>query len=777
MLGSRKLEGPSQENSAHISPLESLLHRAWLRTHKPKLRKSITSAPPTDVSVGKRESSQASLPVLSELVSGQVSNEDGQDQLYFHKSRLDASASFISRFVLPELKCYSQKTYIPKSVSTEQWIYRLPGVRYGLSQGLKSLSGSSTGLSRNRSSTVSQVSGVTQSEVSGSDSVDSEEHTQPLASYLEGILTEENLEEENTMLCKTSAYQGIAKEISDLIGLEVPTDPDGSDVNSDRHWADVESHYTEEELRIVEKSSAYEAMTKEIAELISPPHSDVHDALSAESSNEVYVSKSDFKPTMELAARKMIEAYTCMLSKHMADMSINTDNEDSKNRVANTDGLNSSLLIYFDEDWRIYLHNLNQNFTPSSNFDFNMLLCGASLGSKTLEDNAVATTSGGSLTELLYKCALAVSQGDARNATDLLAELRLKSSNQGNPTQRMAHYCMEALVARMSKTGEQLYNVIMNSGPSDARLFKAIRLYLENCPYIKLAHFFAIKALLDACEGATRIHLVCYGICYGVEYPSFIQQLSLRGGKLPHLRMTVIDSASPGDDPASKLHETGRRLTAFAKDVNLPFEFVGLAGNWESFTARDMNLRDDDVLLVYSVGLHRLLDASVVASSPREVVLRRIRSINPKVFVMVTLNGGYNAPFFMTRVRECVKFFSAMYEGMEMCMPRDDPDRIIIEREIFGLEIMNIVACEGRTRVERAEPYRQWHNRLQRIGFTQLPLNPIVYSKITSMMSAYHKDYGVGEDNGWFLMGIRNQIIKCCSAWEAKTSVSLRPIL
>lgn len=96
--------------------------------------------------------------------------------------------------------------------------------------------------------------------------------------------------------------------------------------------------------------------------------------------------------------------------------------------------------------------------------------------------------------------------------------------------------------------------------------------------------------------------------------------------------MTVIDSASPGDDPASKLHETGRRLTAFAKDVNLPFEFVGLAGNWESFTARDMNLRDDDVLLVYSVGLHRLLDASVVASSPREVVLRRIRSINPKVY-------------------------------------------------------------------------------------------------------------------------------------------------
>ena len=97
--------------------------------------------------------------------------------------------------------------------------------------------------------------------------------------------------------------------------------------------------------------------------------------------------------------------------------------------------------------------------------------------------------------------------------------------------------------------------------------------------------------------------------------------------------MAGIDYAYPGNDPALKINETGSRLAEFAKSYNVPFEFVALAGNWESFTARDMNLRDDEVLAVCSDRLHNLLDESVMATSPRELVLRRIRSMNPKVLI------------------------------------------------------------------------------------------------------------------------------------------------
>lgn len=148
-----------------------------------------------------------------------------------------------------------------------------------------------------------------------------------------------------------------------------------------------------------------------------------------------------------------------------------------------------------------------------------------------------------------------------------------------------------------------------------------------------------------------------------------------------------------------------------------------------------------------------------------------------QVFVVVGPNAGLNAPFFMTRFREAVKHYSAIFEGLEISMLPDDPDRVLVEKEIFGVEIMNVVACEGQTRVQRGEPYRQWQNRLQRAGFAQLPFKDIVRSKVKAMMAAFHRDYGLGKDDGWFLMGIRNHIVKFCSAWEPRQSQSVRPFL
>lgn len=103
-----------------------------------------------------------------------------------------------------------------------------------------------------------------------------------------------------------------------------------------------------------------------------------------------------------------------------------------------------------------------------------------------------------------------------------------------------------------------------------------------------------------------------------------------------------------------------------------------------------------------------------------------------------------------------------------MAIPPDAPERVILEREIFGREILNIVACEGQVRIERAEPYRQWQNRLLRAGFVLQPLKPVVFNKIKAMMASFHKDFGIAGDDGWFLMGIKDQIVSACSVWEPK---------
>lgn len=133
---------------------------------------------------------------------------------------------------------------------------------------------------------------------------------------------------------------------------------------------------------------------------------------------------------------------------------------------------------------------------------------------------------------------------------------------------------------------------------------------------------------------------------------------------------------------------------------------------------------------------------------------------------MAVINGNHNAPFFMTRFRESINYYSPMFDAMDVSMASDDPNRIELERDFYGREILNIVACEGRDRVQRAEPYRQWQSRTQRAGFSQVPLKPIIMSKIQAMMASYHKDYGVGEDGGWFLMGWKNQIVRAITVWE-----------
>jgi len=99
-------------------------------------------------------------------------------------------------------------------------------------------------------------------------------------------------------------------------------------------------------------------------------------------------------------------------------------------------------------------------------------------------------------------------------------------------------YSFYLQVARMSGTGEQLFTVITNNHPSTATMLRANRLYVDNCPYIKLTYFFSMKSILDAFEGATHVHVINYGLLFGIEFPSLIQHLSLRSEGPPQFRLT-----------------------------------------------------------------------------------------------------------------------------------------------------------------------------------------------------------------------------------------------
>lgn len=372
------------------------------------------------------------------------------------------------------------------------------------------------------------------------------------------------------------------------------------------------------------------------------------------------------------------------------------------------------------------------------------------------------------LRSLLIHCAQAVAADDRRSAHEFLKQIRQHSSPFGDGNQRLAKCFADGLEARLAGTGSQIYKGFVNKRTSAADILKAYQLYLAACPFRKLSNFTANKTIMSLAQNSMRLHIIDFGILYGFQWPTFIQRISMRPGGPPKLRITGIEFPQPGFRPAERVEETGRRLADYAKDFNVPFEYNAIAKRWDTIQLEELKIDRDEVLVVNCLyRAKNLLDETIAVDSSRNIFLNFIRKINPHMFIHGITNGAYNAPFFVTRFREALFHFSAMFDMLETIVPREDRERMVIEKDIFGREALNVVACEGWERVERPETYKQWQVRNLRAGFVQLPLDRDIVKKATDRVrSGYHKDFVIDEDNRWLLQGWKGRIIYALSAWK-----------
>ncbi|XP_015873960.3 scarecrow-like protein 33 [Ziziphus jujuba] len=376
------------------------------------------------------------------------------------------------------------------------------------------------------------------------------------------------------------------------------------------------------------------------------------------------------------------------------------------------------------------------------------------------------------LRALLTNCAEAVAVNDRESANELLTQIRQHSSCFGNSTQRLAYAFANALDARLSGTGSEVYRALNAKKLSMVDKLKACRLFLSASPFIKTSNFLTNQTILELAEKANTIHIIHFGIGNGFQWPSLIQRLSKRQGGPPLLRITGIDLPSPGFRPEARVEETGKYLAKYCKRFNVPFEYNSLiAERWETILCENLkiNQRRDEVTVVNCLYRFRhLLDETVTSNNPRDGVLNLISRINPDIFVHGVISGSYDAPFFMSRFKEALHHFSAEFDMMEASSDsQEDKDRIVFEQEVYGMEILNVIACEGIERIERPEMYKQWQFRHQRAGLRQLPLNREVMKKVKEqVMSNYHKDFVVDEDGEWMLQGWKGRILYALSCWK-----------
>jgi hypothetical protein len=372
------------------------------------------------------------------------------------------------------------------------------------------------------------------------------------------------------------------------------------------------------------------------------------------------------------------------------------------------------------------------------------------------------------LRTILIQCAQAVAADDRRTANELLKQIRQHSKPNGDGTQRLAHCFADGLEARLAGTGSQLYHKLVAKRTTASDMLKAYHLYLAACPFKRLSHFLSSQTILSMIKNATKVHIIDFGIYFGFQWPCLIRRLSKREGGPPILRITGIDVPQPGFRPTERIEETGQRLAEYAKKFGVPFEYQGIASKWETIRAEDLKVGKDEVVIVNCLYRFRnLIDETVAVDSPRNTVLNTIRQVNPAIFIHGIVNGSYSVPFFITRFREALFHFSALFDMLEATVPQDDAQRALIERDLFGREALNVIACEGSDRVERPETYKQWQVRNLRAGFVQAPLcQDIVMKAKEKVKDIYHKDFVIDEDSGWLLQGWKGRIIYAISTWK-----------
>ncbi|XP_052185287.1 scarecrow-like protein 34 [Diospyros lotus] len=370
--------------------------------------------------------------------------------------------------------------------------------------------------------------------------------------------------------------------------------------------------------------------------------------------------------------------------------------------------------------------------------------------------------------KLLIQCMQPVASNDQMTAIKLLKQIRLRSSPLGDASQRLAHYFANGLEARLTGSRTPKHKLFAVKGLVEYDVWKAYKLYVSAFPFMGMSYFVATQMIMELAEKATCLHIIHFGIIHGLQWPPLIRCLSERPGGPPKLRITAIDLPQIGFRPDARVKETGRRLATYCEKMKVPFEYNGFGQKWETVSVEDLRIQNDEVLVVNSLNqFQNLLDDTVTERSPRDAVLNLIRRINPDIFIHGVVNGTYNSPFFVSRFRESLFHYSSWFDMLDANVPRDNQERVALERDIWGQEILNIIACEGLDRVERPETYKQWEIRTLRAGFSQLPLNQeIVKEARAKIKSSFHKDFFVDEANNWIISGWKGRTFFAISSWK-----------
>ncbi|XP_031248531.1 scarecrow-like protein 1 isoform X1 [Pistacia vera] len=368
--------------------------------------------------------------------------------------------------------------------------------------------------------------------------------------------------------------------------------------------------------------------------------------------------------------------------------------------------------------------------------------------------------------QLLIDCAAALSEGNIEEATAIIKELRQMVSIQGDPPQRIAAYMVEGLAARMAASGKFLYKSLKCKEPPSSDRLAAMQILFEVCPCFKFGFMAANGAIIEAFKDEKRVHIIDFDINQGSQYITLIQTIASRPGKRPLLRLTGVDDPESVQRSVGGLQIIGLRLEKLAEALGVPFKFHAVPSKTSFVTPSMLDHRPGEALVVnFAFQLHHMPDESVSTVNQRDQLLRMVKSLNPKLVTVVEQDVNTNTAPFFPRFMEAYNYYSAVFESLDVTLPRESQDRMNVERQCLARDIVNIVACEGEERIERYEVAGKWRARMTMAGFTSRPMSSNVKDMIQKLIKEYCDRYRMKEEMGLLHFGWEDKSLIVASAW------------
>uniref|UniRef100_A0A3Q7GTW2 Uncharacterized protein n=1 Tax=Solanum lycopersicum TaxID=4081 RepID=A0A3Q7GTW2_SOLLC len=293
----------------------------------------------------------------------------------------------------------------------------------------------------------------------------------------------------------------------------------------------------------------------------------------------------------------------------------------------------------------------------------------------------------------------------------------------GDPIQRLGAYIVEGLVERKELSGTTIYRSLKCKEPA------------------------------EACRNEDRIHIIDFQIAQGTQWMILLQALAARPGGALYVRITGIDDLVSQYARGDGLAAVARRLSAISEEFNIAVAFHAVPVFALEITWDMLDVRPGEAQAVnFPLQLHHTPDESVDANNPRDGLIRMIKSLCPKIVTLVEQESNTNTAPFLTRFVEALDYYHAMFESIDVTLLRDMKERITVEQHYLARDIVNVIACEGKERVERHELLGKWKSRFKMAGFQQYPLSSFVNSVIKDLMKRYSDHYTLVEQDGAMLI-------------------------